>query len=278
MPLPPERTFDPVAPVEGTKYDPAATYAFDNSLSGYAYWAVLSTDGSRRLIGWKHLNHRAQIPTDFPGSDAYLIHRSGVEYRNLNPGDIRYIDYDWSLSTEPVNQWAFVNPWRAHVATFAHSFDALPGFESFNQLPAASKVTAFQVGQTIGGHAWERLAFWLTYDAALSEDWKLGIVMDPVKKAVDAVCIECQSVSAARRLALNINATTFAAKLAAGRIHGTNRTATPWEPGDLLTIVPESSEDVTVQTAIAAHVAAFNAARDHYDAHVAHEVIAHEHA
>ena len=139
-------------------------------------------------------------------------------------------------------------------------------------------MTAFQVGQTIGGHAWERLAFWLTYDAALSEDWKLPLVMDPVKKAVDAVCIECQSVSAARRLALNINATTFAAKLAAGRIHGTNRSATPWEPGDLLTIVPESSEDVTVQTAIAAHVAAFNAARDHYDAHVAHEVIAHEHA
>ena len=232
------------------------------------------------MIGYKHVNAHAQIPTDFPGADAYLIHRSSIEVRGaLNRGDpAGYIDYDWTLSTEPVNQWAFVNPWRAHVATFAHSFDALPGFESFRSLPAASKVTAFQVGQTIGGHAWERLAFWLTYDAALSEDWKLPLVMDPVKKAVDAVCIECQSVSAARRLALNINATTFAAKLAAGRIHGTNRTATPWEPGDLLTIVPESSEDVTVQTAIAAYVAAFNAARDHYDAHVAHEVIAHEHA
>ena len=278
MPLPPEITFDPNPPVEGTKYDPDATYTLASNLGSYAYWAVLATDRSRRVIGYKHVNHHAQIPTDFPGADAYLIHRSSREISGLNPGYIRYIDYDWTFGSEPVNQWAFVNPWRAHVATFAHSFDALPGFESFRSLPAASKVTAFQVGQTIGGHAWERLAFWLTYDAALSEDWKLPLVMDPVKKAVDAVCIECQSVSAARRLALNINATTFAAKLAAGRIHGTNRSATPWEPGDLLTIVPESTEDVTVQTAIAAHVAAFNAARDHYDAHVAHEVIAHEHA
>ena len=278
MPLPPERTFDPVPPVEGTKYDPDTVPAQDGNLGSYAYWAIFDTDRTRRVVGWVHTNRPDKIATEFPGYDAYLIHRSFLEAQPVDRGVILYIDYDWTLGTEPVNQWAFVNPWRAHVATFAHSFDALPGFESFNQLPAASKVTAFQVGQTIGGHAWERLAFWLTYDAALSEDWLLPIVMDPVKKAVDAVCIECQSVSAARRLALNINATTFAAKLAAGRIHGTNRTATPWEPGDLLTIVPESSEDVTVQTAIAAHVAAFNAARDHYDAHVAHEVIAHEHA
>ena len=79
MPLPSERTFDPAAPAEGTKYDPDATYAFDSNLGIYAYWAVLDTDGSRRLIGYKHVNHHAQIPTDFPGSDAYLIHRDSSQ-------------------------------------------------------------------------------------------------------------------------------------------------------------------------------------------------------
>ena len=165
---------------------------------------------------------------------------------------------------EPVNQWGYLPKWRGHIATFCHSFDALAGFESFRQLSATQKVTAFRVGQTIGGHAWERAGFWLTYDASLSDDWKLAIVKDPVEKAVDAVCIECQSTAAALRLALNINATEFAAKLAAGRIHGTNRDATPWIPGDLLTVVPEPSEEVSIETAISTHVAAYNGARDYY--------------
>ena len=274
MPLPPDITFDPVAPAEGTKYDPDTIYDLDATLNSHAYWAILSDDGSRSLIGYKNVTVHAQIPTDFPGMDAYLIHRNRREAYST---DDEWIDYDWTLSTIPVNQYGYLPEWRSHVATFCHSFDALAGFESFRQLSATQKVTAFRVGQTIGGHAWERLAFWLTYDASLSEDWKLGIVFDPVKKAVDAVCIECQSVSAALRLALNINATDFAAKLAAGHIHGTDRTVNPWIPGDLLTVVPAPSEEVSIETAISAHVAAYNGARDYYLAHVAHEVISHEH-
>ena len=178
---------------------------------------------------------------------------------------------------EPVNQYGYLPEWRGQVARFCHSFDALPGFESFNQLAAASKVTAFQVGQTIGGHAFERLAFWTTYDASLSDDWKLPIVFDPVKKAVDAVCFECQSETAARRLALTINHTQFAAKLAQGRIHGTDRSVNPWIPGVILTIVPATSEEVTVQSAISRLVSSYNSARDYYDVHVAHEPVPHDH-
>ena len=274
MPLPPDIVFDPPALPEGTKYDPDTVYSFDSTLNNNAYWAIFATDGSRKLIGYNPVTAYAQIPTTFPGSDAYLIHRHRRE--SLSPAG-KYIDYDWTLSTEKVNQYGYLPKWRADVARFCHSFDPLPGFESFRQLSATQKVTAFRVGQTIGGHAWERLAFWLTYDASLSEDWKLGIVFDPVKKAVDAVCIECQSVSAALRLALNINATDFSAKLAAGHIHGTDRTVNPWIPGELLTVVPEPSEEVSIETAISAHVAAYNGARDYYLAHVAHEVISHEH-
>ena len=97
------------------------------------------------------------------------------------------------------------------------------------------------------------------------------------KTAVDQVCIECQSETAARRLALSIDAAAFATKLAAGHIHGTNRTVNPWTPGTLLTIVPAPTEDVTLETAISGLVAAFNGARDHYDKHVAHEVMPHDH-
>ena len=116
---------------------------------------------------------------------------------------------------EPVNQWGYLPEWRSHVGRFAHGFDALPGFESFNQLSAAQKSTAFRVGQTIGGHAWERLAFWLTYDPALSDDWKLPLVFDPVKKAVDAVCIECQSRG--RRAAAGAVDRRFRVRCQAGR-------------------------------------------------------------
>ena len=249
--------------------------------------AALDNDGSRRVIGVVGLNsHEVSWVSKVQYAlrtypDNPIIATGPTAQSVLGVG--WYVPYphegDTFLSSQedPVNQWAYLPEWRGHVGTFCHSFDALPGFESFNQLSAAAKVTAFQVGQTIGGHAWERCAFWLTYDAALSDDWKLGIVMDPVKKAVDAVCLECQSPTAARRLALSINQTTFAAKLAAGRIHGTNRAARVWEPGDILTIVPASSEEVTVQTAISRLVSSFNSARDYYDAHVAHEVVAHEH-
>ena len=266
------------------------TAAAADSPSGYTgTWgiAVLDTDNSRRIVNesildghpvaWERLvaSRLAQfqgheLVMTGPSSDDRLVVGEYLPYAKTG-------DLFLTSQADPVNQWAYLPKWRGHIATFCHSFDALPGFESFNQLAAAAKVTAFQVGQTIGGHAWERCAFWLTYDAALSDDWKLGIVFDPVEKAVNAVCLECQSPTAARRLALSINQTTFAAKLALGRIHGTNRDASVWEPGELLTIVPASSEEVTVQTAISRLVSSFNSARDYYDSHVAHEVIPHDH-
>ena len=196
----------------------------------------LDQDGSRRIVGysssygdrWDHERGRTQIIA--AGLPAVIWGPITV----LGAGSLRtgqYLPYPPAdgvaipAQEDPVNQWGYIPEWRAHVARFAHGFDSLPGFESFNQLSSAQKLTAFRVGQTIGGHAWERLAFWTTYDPALSNDWKLPIVFDPVKKAVDAVCFECQSVTAARRLALTINATDFAAKLAAGAYprHGQKR-------------------------------------------------------
>ena len=251
------------------------------------YFVDLAGDGSRR-VEYKSIRDGRSWARD----EDVLLERHheivfwGATGVNIGSSDLRvgeYLPYPpadgiaIATQVEPVNQYGYLPEWRAHVATFCHSFDALPGFESFNQLSASQKVTAYRVGQTIGGHAWERLGFWLSYDASLSDDWKLGIVFDPVKKAVDAVCIECQSTAAALRLATNINATDFAAKLAAGRIHGTNRDATPWVPGELLTIVPEPSEEVSVETAISTHVAAYNGARDYYLKHVAHEVVPHVH-
>ena len=206
---------------------------------------------------------------------ASWLNRAPHNARNNIRG--KYLGYDLSYNESPVNQHAYLGEWRADVARFCHSFDALPGFESFRQLTAAQKTTAFRVGQTIGGHAWERLGFWLTYDAALSGDWKLPIVFDPVEKARNAVCIECQSESGARRLSLSIDHAAFGTKLSQGRIHQTDRSVNPWTPGDLLTVVPAPGEEVTIETAISTHVAAFNGARDYYDKHVAHVVVPHDH-
>ena len=287
MPLPTDQTFDPEPPAEGTKFDSDATYTWAPGVSSHLYWAIVDLDGSRRVVGYSVAGGTDRMVERFPDHDAYLIHRNSTE-RHQNGGfgtspkpanldRFSYLAYDWTLTPDPVNQYAYLPRWRADVARFAHGFDALPGFESFRQLSSAQKATAFRVGQTIGGHAWERLGFWLTYDAALSDDWKLPIVMDPVKKAREAVCIECQSETAARRLALSIDATAFAAKLAAGHIHGTDRSVNPWAPGDLLTVRPAVSEEVTLETSISVLVASFNGARDYYDAHVAHEVMVHDH-
>ena len=278
----------------GHKYTPGETFPHtsSNQVPGItseqqSHWVALHTDGSRSVVGYvtslqatHHHDQADKLLAANPGSDVYYIRHPGIVHAanaRLHPKRRLFIDYDWSISVEEVNQWAYLPEWRADVARFCHSFDALPSFESFRQLSAVQKATAYRVGQTIGGHAWERLGFWLTYDAALSEDWKLGIVFDPVEKARNAVCTECQSVVAALHLALSINATSFAAKLAAGRIHGTDRTAAVWEPGVLLTIVPETTEEVTVETAISRLVASYNGARDYYRRHVAHEVISHDH-
>ena len=195
-----------------------------------SYWVAVQPGGPRAILGFSRgihpdRSHRRadDLLEDYPDAEVYYVRG---DYREYPDGDT-WLGYDGVPQTEYVNQQGYLPEWRAHVGRFAHGFDALPGFESFNQLSAAQKATAFRVGQTIGGHAWERLAFWLTYDASLSDDWKLPIVFDPVKKAVDAVCFECQSETAARRLALTINATDFAAKLAAGHIHGTDRSVNP---------------------------------------------------
>ena len=284
MALPSDRTFDPPPLAEGTKLDPDATYTFDYSLRQYATWIAVRPGGDRRIVGYDLISSYARMPAKFPDCDIFFVYmRDTTRFNNLGVHhnlyslSDQYLGYDWTFHTEPVNQWAYLHEWRADVSRFCHSFDALPGFESFRQLSAAAKIAAYQVGQTIGGHAWERLAFWLTYDAALSDDWKLPIVFDPVKKARDAACLECQSPEGGLHLALNINPTTFAAKLALGHIHGTNRAVKPWEPGDLLTVVTAPDEDTTVQTAIAALASAFHRGREYYLAHVAHEVPPHDH-
>ena len=189
-----------------------------------------------------------------------------------------YLRYDGKYDRKPVNQAYYLPEWRANVARFAHGFDILPGFESFRQLSASQKVTAYRVGQTLAGAAWARLGLWTTYDPRLSDDWKSPAVFDFVEKAVTAVCDErCASESGARRLALSIAYSEFAAKLEAGHIHGTNREVNPWTPGTLLTIVPTPDEETTIETAIFGLVASFNGARDYYDAHVAHQVVEHDH-
>ena len=278
-----------VAPA-GHKYEPGQTFpnigdqdfeiVGDSESTRGSYWVAMSPIGDRKVLGIRagmphHNAHtRAEeLQARFPNADVHYVRHRGQDH----PDGDTWMDYDWAVATERVNQWGYLPEWRSHVARFAHSFDALPGFESFNQLSAAQKSTAFRLGQTIGGHAWERLAFWLTYDAALSDDWKLPIVFDPVKKAVDAVCIECQSADGGLLLALSIDASAFAAKLAAGHVHMTNRTVNPWAPGDLLTVVPATTEDVTLETAISRLVHSFNSARDYYLKYVAHEVIAHDH-
>ena len=246
-----------------------------------SYWVALEPEGARKVLARSrgigsshHHQHADTLLTEYPDAHVHYVRHP---WRDHPTSVETWMDYDWAVATERVNQWGYLPGWRSHVARFAHGFDALPGFESFNQLSAAQKSTAFRVGQTIGGHAWERLAFWLTYDAALSDDWKLPIVFDPVKKAVDAVCIECQSADGGLLLALSIDASAFAAKLAAGHVHMTNRTVNPWAPGDLLTVVPATTEDVTLETAISRLVHSFNSARDYYLKYVAHEVIAHDH-
>ena len=115
--------------------------------------------------------------------DALTSTTSATPTRDHQPDSDVWMDYAWAPQTEYVNQYGYLPEWRAHVARFAHGFDSLPGFESFQQLSAAQKATAFRVGQTIGGHAWERLGFWTSYDASLSGDWKLPIVFDPVKES-----------------------------------------------------------------------------------------------
>ena len=275
----------PAVPVLGTVLTLDTVVAAD--VPGFLLIAM-DSDGSRRIVDRSAASGRnlgSKLSALLAKADHWEVWgptpESGLSYQDFPSG--HYLPYPPADGVavagqeDPVNQHGYLPTWRADVARFCHSFDALPGFESFRQLSAAAKVTAFQVGQTIGGHAWERMAFWLTYDASLSGDWKLPLVMDPVRKAREAVCIECQSPAGGLHLATNINPTTFAAKLALGRIHGTNRTVTPWEPGELLTVVPAPDEDTTVATAISAHVAAFNGARDYYLAHVAHEVLSHDH-
>ena len=261
----------------GEKWRPDATFDLTLKLA----WARLENEETRRVAaakGWKDpgtfTNETMRAGGARAGAPEEPVYLAVWHEGTPAAG---YLRYDGEYSRSPVNQASYLPEWRADVARFCHSFDALPGFESFRQLTAAQKTTAFRVGQTIGGHAWERMGFWTSYDAALSDDWKLPIVFDPVEKARNAVCVECQSVVAALDLALSINATDFAAKLASGRIHGTDRTVNPWVPGDLLTVVVEPTDEVTVETAISRLVHSFNAARDHYRRHTAHQVVQHDH-
>ena len=218
MPIPPDVTLDPPALPEGTKFDPDATYTWDHHTSTYAYWAVVEGDGSRRLIGWKSARSHAQIPDAFPGSDAYFVHRNFSEANFGHRGiPDQYLAYDWTITTDTVNQVPDVIRWESHLCGIAHDVDQFnidtsefrrP--DTFKTVPVGShsaetqirNQNTLQVFRSMIGDALRRLDGWAAIDPTRTGENSWTDLREGIRAIIeDKVCQACEHHYSAREFA-----------------------------------------------------------------------------
>ena len=213
-------------------------------LSGHltlCFWAAIASDGSRRMVGLRR-NCAIDPRPGLPNADAiYLIHANyfdvaydaGYQAEGFHPtGGNLYIDYDWDVNAEPVNQiprlegWAdtegvFHEGWYSINGRFAHEAIAFDPDQikrlhhaSHSADPSAALSDAeslrarlgLKYGRLLTGWAEARLTAWAAHDTADALGHALYKVELPdIMAMMRAICDgECENPHWVLDFALNI--------------------------------------------------------------------------
>ena len=197
-------------------------------------------DGTRRFseregTGNPMSQMRYQVASDGWGTNIGI----GIEqpYYHLNIG---FLDYDGTMSFEPVNQVSYTNPFLAHAARFAHELDAVMGHHTLAAADEIDRLTVHQSLSAIIGSAARRYAEWNAIDP---EELIIGGVNDAtplwknhertVQNYIDidaALCGQCDIDIFAREFYFEADLPAFRRAWRQGIIYSADRTTTPWTP------------------------------------------------
>ena len=221
-------------PVEGLTFD---------EVGAASHWVALHPDGSRKVVEntpltiYSSAHHQAQaLLDDNPGSDVHYIRhpgRSSIYYGNPKP--TVYIDYDWSLVTEPVNQIPFLQEWKAFVARAAHEFDWTMGAHSLEDLSENEMWTVRHQMYGLITAPWIIMHLLEITDpqAELAGNLLWKSYQTSAEEVLVGLCHECEDLSTyARRFAHQANLELFRGALVQGKIFASDRDVTPWGLSD----------------------------------------------
>ncbi len=219
------------------------------------------------------------LGSNHPAMFMYFDHPSwfGGNNGRFQSGHRKYLGYDYSRNEGPVNQVPDLRNWRADAALFAHGFDIVHGTRTFQDADQRTQEVVTKLSYGLGGHAWQALDLWASFNPAVGNQWKFARALPAA--AMRALCAECDVETWARRLLRNIDVTRFETELNGGKINATDRTASPWVPGAVVTQMSAGAH--TLKTVAAFHdsfKASFYEALDFFDAHVAATQTPHGHS
>ena len=151
----------------GTKAD-GTRYTWPTDHYDRCFWAFLSKDGERRIVAITYAHNEHRIATLFPGyPDAYLM---DGHFRHATPGisstsfypdsKLFYAAYDWSVSTEAVNQWSWRNPFRENLAILSHQLEGDLGLWWLTVASEIEKQALYNVLSTVISRAWILFERW----------------------------------------------------------------------------------------------------------------------
>ena len=241
-------------------------------------WAKLSDEETREVVDgsgtWRltlspeHIRPRLNPETDI----IYLAEKDDDRETNYPI----WLTYDGLFRGSYVNPVQHLRDWRPHVARFIHGYQLVQETETFRGLSADTKAEVRRLVHGICGTAWFRLDLWEAGKSNNYENW--GNYTEWVKIAIDAVCTECDSETAARLIGTNINTSEFAAKHNAGQVWTTDRISKPWIPGvKLHELNPDTATPESISSFFEGLKTRAHRALDYYDEIVSKTLIPHSH-
>ena len=206
---------------------------------GVVYILRMVGDGSRRYTEYQGTSNPMDILRRFATQeDAWET--MGVTYENaaslLLIDHTTYMDYDGSISTEPVNQIPYLQTYQRNAAVSAHDLQVTLGTDVMQSATADDYNTVKNTFIHLIGAAWQRYVAWALVDP---EELIIGGNYDGTPlwsryladhAATDeALCGTCDIANFARRFYFHANLPLFRRLHRSGIIYSVDRSATPWE-------------------------------------------------
>ena len=245
----------------GHKFVPGETFPDmdDNIIDGMtsydeSHWVALKPDGSREVVDSTplifgsnaHLNAQ-DLLDDNPGSDVHYIRHPSTHFR----WPTTWMNYNWDIVTDVVNQVPFLNKWKYFVARSAHEFDWTMNAHSLEGLSENERWTVHHQMYGLIAAPWILMLLLESTDAteeiAGNLLWKT--YQTSVEEVLVGLCHECEDTATFARLyAHNANLELHRGALVSGKVHETDRTVTPWGLGDVITeVVAPLGETATAE-------------------------------
>ena len=201
----------------------------------HVYMLRMYGDGTRRFsdpIATSSPMERLQTHTERDGWETVGVTFDSPGYYKEGKG---YMDYDGSMSFDPVNPKGYLVDFQAHAATFSHQLDASMGHHSLQSAEESDRLTIFNALRYMLGSAWRRYGEWLLVDP---EDLIVGGQYDGTLLwrrnledyiGIDtSICGQCNISTFSRRALVNANIPLLREHDKQGTVYTFDRSTTPW--------------------------------------------------